>query len=256
MSDEVNATPPPPKPSHADIVIADLKKYGEALLPGAAESLGAIWNGLGAIAPDKRAEELHRRLESDFGKTYLNPEYAAPKLENGLDQSPLRRALERNADRLAPGKVDVLTAQLGGQVAGKSEAQVAGHVEKWLNSRDADAHRPGAAFAQPDPHQRKLMDILERNFPGMDMRGPTAASVFRDPRFRQAPEAMVVSIVAATMGFPADDPRRSGRRTSFEPTRPPAAAAPAPQPVRGPDGKFVETVKPAEPTPARKSLAH
>ena len=239
----VNASTPP---SPAEIVTAEVAKYGDELVPGAAEKLGAIWASLGTLGADKRAEQVAKNMEGEFAGRYRDPEKVAAKLANGADPGPLRRALARNADRLAPGAVDALAGQLAHQVAGKRPHEVAGFVERFLASRDAHPHL--AVRPELPAHEQRLTDLLYRNF-SQEMSHGQIAEIARDNRgqLRGLDDKRVVEMVGRTLRLSAADPRVSGGPGSIE-HRP--AAVPSPAPARATDGTF----KAAEATPPRKSL--
>jgi hypothetical protein len=254
VSDEVSATPPPPKPTDQEVVAADIRKYGAELVEGADMKLGAIWGSLAHVSPAKRAEVIAERLDGEYGRQHRNAEFAPRSLDNGLPPSELRRALERNADRLGDGQVDVLATKLAGQVAGKTPAQVAGAVEAFITSKAGREHL--AERPLPSYQEQRLQEIMHKNFP--ELRGDIRASVLRDPNFRSMPESQVITIIAKTIKLPHTDPRSSGKTATIEYRPPPPAAAPAPTPppTRNQDGTF-SPAKPDEPTPPprRKSLA-
>jgi hypothetical protein len=237
-----------PAPSPHDVVVADIKKYGPELKAGAAETLGALWSSsLGELPADKRAEKIAENLATTWAQeNYKDTEHVAPKLANGADQSPLRQALARNADRLAPGAVDKLTTQLAGQVVGQTPAQIAGSVERFLGSRAAHPHlavRP----AQP-AEEARIQEIILRRFPGVG--NELIASVQGDRSNHHKSEELIVSMVAATLGLPHSDPRRGGGPASIQ--HRPEPPKPLPVPVRNPDGTF--TTPPPPEAPPRRSL--
>jgi hypothetical protein len=227
MSDQTTPTPPP---SPHDVVVADIKKYGNELVPGAAEKLGALWSGLGTEQPDARAEKIATRLGEPWAQQFRNPEFVAPKNANGSDQSPLRQALERNAPRLRPGEVDVLTNELAGEVAGKTPSQIAGHVERFISTRDARSHMPEEAS--------RLGEIIRRNFPGVG--NDLIASVQRSQQYHGMAESQLVVIVANTLGLPHTDPRSQGR-SAPNPNRP--EPEPRSELVRNLDGSWTQPRK-------------
>jgi hypothetical protein len=239
---EPGETPPTP----TEVVTADLKRYPE-LVEGAAESLGAVWNGLGTMPADRRAEEISRRLDQPFAAKFRNPEHVGGKLANGADPSPLRRALERNADRLAPGAVDVLAGHLAARVAGKGAAEIAGEVERFLGGREA--HTFLAVRPEPPAHEQRIDDILRRNFPG-ELSSDQVARMVKDRKLSALSEPQIVGAVARTLRLPASDHRHGGRPASIEHRPAPAPAPARAEPARDEQGRFQEEPGP----PPRRSL--
>jgi hypothetical protein len=109
MSDEQTENPAVVRQNPAEALVADLKRYGDALLPGAAEVIAQRNQNLAHLSPDRRAEKITELVESPTWARWRNPEHRAPALENGQPLSPLRAALSRHAPDLKPGSLDALT---------------------------------------------------------------------------------------------------------------------------------------------------
>jgi hypothetical protein len=79
MSDE-NQTEAPAvvRQSGPEALLADLKRHGEALLPGAAAIIAQRHPNLAHLAPDRRAEKVAELIESPVWARYRNPEAAPP----------------------------------------------------------------------------------------------------------------------------------------------------------------------------------
>lgn len=144
-------------------VLAELKTYeatGE-LVNGSAERLAQMWSGaLGNLSPERLAERVREQLESDFAKRYANPEYQAPTGPS----SPLRRVLRRIAPELAGGEsaIDELVESWAVDMAGRTEAKIAGEVRKRLLSRE---YRDVARNPAPLPMgEVRLASILREHF--------------------------------------------------------------------------------------------
>jgi hypothetical protein len=165
-----------PPPSAADVVTAEVARYGDHLLPGAAEKIGHLWQSLASLSPDKRAEKIHEGLTGHLGARWLNPEAAPAKLENGQPFSPLRQTLSRHAGELMPGAVDTLTAAWSAELARKTPSQIEGEVVRRLATRDAEPFLK--AIRVVPAHEQKIVDRLSRHFGEL---GPTgAAALARD----------------------------------------------------------------------------
>jgi hypothetical protein len=149
----------------AVIVAAELGKYPNITDPGRAYLTGA-WSDLANRAPSEMAKEVAKRMESGLGKAHINPEYVEPKLANGADKSPIRRALEMEQGRLRPNEsIEPLVEALGGRAARMDFPTIRTLVVEHLDRRDADARRQGARNAPlppVPPPERAVRDTPRR----------------------------------------------------------------------------------------------
>lgn len=146
----------------AEVVRDDILRYGNQLVPGAAEQLAARWIDLAKQSPEKRAETIATRMASPMVDRFRNPEFVAPKLENGAELSPLRASLARHSDRLRPGAVDELSGRWAIEMAGKSPAQIEGEVVRRLGDRNNNGFL--SVYIPEPPHERRVIDLLQKNF--------------------------------------------------------------------------------------------
>ncbi len=239
MSTEPESTTTRETPEQA--LTAELQRYGDALLPGAAEILGQR-NALpmAHMTPDKRAERVAELVESKLWANFRNSEHKPAVLENGQPVSPLRAALIRNQDRLKEGQVDLLVDKLAPQMVGKSVPQLAGAVVKWLATREADDFKVGITTR---PAEDALVSKVLSGF-GDVLDGESARKLVIERRRdleRLAPReltalvarALTSSSLASRYGartIASDDPRLNGRNGVPDPSRP--------EPVRQADGRF------------------
>jgi hypothetical protein len=246
------APPPAPRPrptNPQEALLFELKSYGAALLPGAAEIIAQRSAGLTHLSDEKRAEKIATLLESPLWAAFRNPEFAPGRLENGQPVSPLRAALIRHSADLRPGEVDALVQKLAPQTIGKSPAQVAGLVVKWLGSREARDH-----LVDPAPlpeHENRISGMAQHHF--RDLVSPAAAdrlAAERAHEWRNLSERYVVAAIAKLLQsglaashygakpLPKGDPRlQPNRELSID--RPRYGPQPAKaEPVRDAGGKF------------------
>ena len=111
--------------SRTSALAADLARYGDALLPGAAAELARRNPGIAAMPPDKRAEKVAELVESPLWAKFRNPEARPVLVENGQPAGALRQALLRHEAELAPGAVDQLVEPLVRR-AGEQETRPTG----------------------------------------------------------------------------------------------------------------------------------
>jgi hypothetical protein len=230
-----------------DPVTAELAKYSQDLVPGAVEELSSIWGqSLGKLPADKLAATVRERMDTPFVGRYRNPEAPAPTLPDGGTPSELRRALERNASRLAPGAVDALMTRLGHEVAGRKPAEIAGHVERFLHGNAA--HDFLAVRPEVPAHEARIRDLLNANF---QLPAAEVEKLARNRQFVGLSDQAVVSMMARTLRIDPTDPRRTGRAADPFGTRPaPTPAAPKAQARDESSGQFTKGDEP----PPRRSL--
>jgi hypothetical protein len=234
-----------PPPSAAEVVTSDVAKYGDHLLPGAAEKIGHLWQSLASLAPDKRAEKIHEGLTGHLGARWLNPEAAPAKLENGQPYSPLRQTLSRHAGELMPGAVDTLTAAWSAELARKTPSQIEGEVVRRLATRDAEPFLK--AIRVVPAHEQKIVERLSRHFGEL---GPTGAALLARDLARdltgKSDQAFVIHVASrltygpfaakyGTASLDGSDPRLLGQFST-----------PA---TRSADGRFTD--RPATPPPSK-----
>ncbi len=128
--------------AHTGRVLADIKRHGPDLIPGAAERLAGAWSHLGALPAPLRAEKVVEQLAAAAFTRFKNPEFVRPALANGAAPSPLRVALMNHADRLAGGEagVDRLMTEWGVALSGHSPAKLAGEIVRRLELRENWQH--------------------------------------------------------------------------------------------------------------------
>jgi hypothetical protein len=181
-------------------VAAELRRYGEEFLPGAAEKIGAVWNDLGSLPPHAIAQAVAERLARGGAMVdrFRDPEYVAPKLPNGAAPSPLRAALLRNADQLRPGAVDELAAAWALDTAGMSPSRTSGEVARRLGLRENEGYL--AAPPAPPAHEQRIASVVLDHFG--DVFSPEGASRFareRSQQLRNMPDREVVRQVAGAL---------------------------------------------------------
>jgi hypothetical protein len=115
----------------------ELNRYADQLVPGAAAEIAKTLAGrVGTMAPDRRAEEVARYLQSGLGKRYLDPEASVQTL------SPIRAAISRYSADLKDGAVDQLVATWSADLARRnlSPIQLAGEVSRRLGKPESQPY--------------------------------------------------------------------------------------------------------------------
>jgi hypothetical protein len=267
MSNEPEAgTPAVVRESGPEALLADLKRYGDALLPGSAEVIARRNPSLANLAPDRRAERIAELVESPLWAPWRNPGHAPATTDAGQPFSPLREALARHGGDLKPGAVDALVEAWSGELAHLKPAQLAGEVVRRLAARDNRQH-----LASPPPlpqGEARVSGMALHHF--RDVLSPAAADRMAAERAREwghlGERELVVAIgrvlrspeVAARYGakpVASEDARLKPNiqlpverpRPGPEPATPKAPAAPA----RDAGGKFEKP--PARPTKPRST---
>jgi hypothetical protein len=258
MSDQQTETEAPARQTGEGALAADLRRYGDALVPGAAEVLARRNQQLAQLPPAERAEKIATLMESPLWANFRNPEHRPASLENGQPLSPVRAALSRHAAELVPGAVESLTQAWSASLAHLKPAQIAGEVVRRLAERDNRHH-----LASPPPlpaNEQRLHAFLNQHFP--ELQGAAAKGRFvrerareLDPAGRPDHEALKaiagqlrLAPVAARYGLTPlepDDARILGRPRGG----PSSGLTKAHEPARGPDGKFAQP--PADPAKRR-----
>jgi hypothetical protein len=117
----------------------ELLRYGDELLPGAAEELIALWaDELDGLTTDRLAEEVAMRLEDpEVAERFVCPR----TYEAGGALSPLRRVLQRHAQELKPGALATLARHWRIEMRKWSLPRIAGEVERRLHSPEYVSYR-------------------------------------------------------------------------------------------------------------------
>ncbi len=204
-----------------EMVRAELQAYertGE-LVPGAADALlvtmkAGLHAGTSTGTADHVAEHVAKRLELPANARYRNPEHAAPTAPNGGEASPLRRVLNRYADRLAPGAVDTLATQWAADTArltkpGQLEAEVTRRLADWRNN----PHLAVAHKHEAPPHVARLSAMLDLHFgdrPEGD-RLKVGRALEKEALRSSGDQRHLIKMAAHQLGLPRDDPRHRGQ---------------------------------------------
>ena len=221
--------------AHTGRVLADIKRHGPDLLPGAAERLAGTWSHLGALPAPLRAEKIVEQLAAPAIARFKDPEFVRPALANGAAPSPLRVALMNHADRLAGGeaKVEELMGAWGVGLSGHSPAKLASEIVRRLELRENWQHL--ADPPSPPASELEIRGILAANFPELSTRGADdlAQAMDRSPRFAHSRQ-----------------PHEVIRQAAYDLTLPPSAAkyTAAGKALAKDDPRILAPVQP--PTPA------
>lgn len=187
----------------SDPVRAELNRYGDRLLPGAAERLAAVWKPLGNMPPAELANAVATRLEEKPAARFLNPEHKPPTMPNGQPLAPLRQALDRYSDQIDQASRDALLKRWSVDAAGLSPGAVARMVVSRLAKPEyaAFVKHPAAPLSGAQKH----MDLIEAHFPEVpsENRRALAEELSRRPGGRvRASDTTTVRFIASVLSVP------------------------------------------------------
>ena len=124
--------------SVTDLLLDELLRYGDELLPGAAEELAALWAGeFDGLAPHQLAEAVAQRLEDPE----LAEQFTCPRTYEAGAFGPLRRVLRRHAADLKPGMQETLTRLWRIEMRSWPLPRIAGEVARRLRSPEFAVYR-------------------------------------------------------------------------------------------------------------------
>lgn len=152
-------------PTGEELATQEFLRYGNELVPGAAERLGRLFaDRVGHPSAEARMREAVEVLDAPLAARYRNVEHKAPTTADGQPASPLRVAIARYKDDLRPDVLDQIHDLLAADVAGLPPARVAAALGRFLDrpegrkmfnaayeSRQFRVRRPEPAEAAAEP---------------------------------------------------------------------------------------------------------
>ena len=245
----------PEQTAAGEVVATEIRDgYADQLVEGSSEQLGHRWHPLANLPPERRAEEIARRMASPLVDRFRDPSF-----DPATADSPLKVALRQQSHKLADGAVDRLSSEWAADFAGRDPARTAGEVARRVNHPSNGQHlrvRPEAPA-----HEDRVYTLLSANFDDvLSVDGKMALVQERGREFAQLSDDQIVMTVAgslrssvvaerygATETIQTGDLRLRGIGQHTTPARttatPPAKSAP----TRESDGRFTSgTSKPRD----------
>ena len=196
-----------------------LKSYGQALAPGAAETLAGLWRGKIGSAPRSTIEsfvanELDLKSKTGVGARYLNREYVPPKAPSGAEMSPVRVVLSRLNPELRTGALDELMTRFVGLNA-MEVPKIVGRIADYIfNTREGWAYLKNP----PPPGIGEVLaaKLLNAHFPELSPAGLQYMISTTNHEVIGQGEARYIFAVASILRIPqqAETLTRSGKPIS------------------------------------------
>ena len=184
----------PEQTAAAEVVADEIRAgYGDQLVEGSAEHLGQMWHPLGNYPPERRAEEIAKRVASPMTDRFRDPSF-----DPATADSPLKVALRQQGAKLADGAVDRLASEWAVDFAGRDPARTAGEVARRI-SQPSNAQY---LRVQPEApaYEDRVYQLLSANFDDvLTVDGKMALVRERGRQFAPMGDAAIIMQVAGSL---------------------------------------------------------